>query len=288
MLVYKYEIILIKLNYIYIMKNKVAVITGGSSGIGEALAYKFSEENFDVVIGGTNRERIKSVISNIKEKGGRGEGISHDVSSSDDVKKMVDLAINKFGGIDVLICNAGISIRSLFQDVDIKSFEKLFGINFLGSVYSVKHSLPHIIKSSGSIIAISSLNGFIATPTRTAYVSSKHAIQGFFDSLRLELKRKNVHVMVASPGYVHSNFRKNTLKSDGKKEGKTSRDNAKMMSPEEVAEKVFRGYVTKKRDLIFTLRGKLAHLIKNWFPKVADRLAYNEILNERESLLKNY
>ena len=90
--------------------------------------------------------------------------------------------------------------------------------------------------------------------------------------------------MVASPGYVHSNFRKNTLKSDGKKEGKTSRDNAKMMSPEEVAEKVFEGYITKKRDLIFTFRGKLAHLIKNWFPKVADRLAYNEILNERESL----
>ncbi|MAK07073.1 MAG: SDR family oxidoreductase [Pelagibacteraceae bacterium TMED267] len=270
------------------MKNKVVVITGGSSGIGEALAYKFCEENFDVVIGGTNREKIKSVISNINEKGGRGEGISHDVSSSDDVKKMVDLAVNKFGRIDVLICNAGISIRSLFEDVDIKTFEKLFGINFLGSVYSVKYSLPHIIQSSGSIIAISSLNGFIATPTRTAYVSSKHAIQGFFDSLRLELQRKNVHVMVASPGYVHSNFRKNTLKSDGKKEGETSRDNAKMMSPEEVAEKVFRGYVTKKRDLIFTFRGKLAHLIKNWFPKVADRLAYNEILNERESLLKNY
>ena len=143
------------------MKNKVAVITGGSSGIGEALAYKFSKENFDIVIGGTNVERIKSVLSNIKEKGGRGEGIIHDVSSSDDVKKMVDLAVNKFGRIDVLICNAGISIRSLFEDVDIKSFEKLFSINFLGSVYCVKHSLPYIIKSSGSIIAISSLNGFI-------------------------------------------------------------------------------------------------------------------------------
>ena len=105
---------------------------------------------------------------------------------------------------------------------------------------------------------------------------------------RLELKRKNVHVMVASPGYVHSNFRKNTLKSDGKKEGASSRDHARMMSPEIVANKVFDGYSSKKRDLIFTVRGKLAHLIKNWFPKLADYLAYKEILNEKESLLKNY
>ena len=270
------------------MKNKVAVITGGSSGIGEALAYKFSKENFNVVITGTNKDRLNNVLSKIKKNGVSCEGVIHDISSSNDVKKMVDISIRKFGRIDVLICNAGISIRSLFEDLDLNTFEKLFGINFLGTVYSVKHSLPYLIKTSGTIIAISSLNGFIATPTRTAYVSSKHAMQGFFDSLRLELKRKNVHVMVASPGYVKSNFRKNTLKSDGKKEGASSRDNAKMMSPETVANRVFDGYTSKKRDLIFTFRGKLAHLIKNWFPKIADYLAYKEILNERESLLKNY
>lgn len=270
------------------MKNKVVLITGGSSGIGEALAYKFSKENFNVVITGTNEHRIKKVLSNIKKNGVSCEGVIHDISSSVDVKKMVDITIKKFERIDVLICNAGISIRSLFEDVDLSTFEKLFGINFLGTVYSVKFSLPYLIKTSGSIIAISSLNGFIATPTRTAYVSSKHAMQGFFDSLRLELKRKNVHVMVASPGYVHSNFRKNTLKSDGKKEGASSRDHARMMSPEIVANKVFDGYSSKKRDLIFTVRGKLAHLIKNWFPKLADYLAYKEILNEKESLLKNY
>ena len=270
------------------MKNKVAVITGGSSGIGEALAYKFSKENFNVVITGTNKDRLNNVLSKIKKNGVSCEGLIHDISSSNDVKKMVDISIQKFGRIDVLICNAGISIRSLFEDLDLNTFEKLFGINFLGTVYSVKHSLPHLIKTSGTIIGISSLNGFIATPTRTAYVSSKHAMQGFFDSLRLELKRKSVHVMVASPGYVKSNFRKNTLKSDGKKEGASSRDNAKMMSPETVANRVFDGYTSKKRDLIFTLRGKLAHLIKNWFPKIADYLAYKEILNERESLLKNY
>ena len=270
------------------MNNKVALITGGSSGIGEALAYKFSDENFNIVITGTNEARINKVLSKIKKKGVSCEGVIHNISSSNDVKKMVDTSIRKFGRIDVLICNAGISIRSLFEDLDLNTFEKLFKINFLGSVYSVKFSLPYLIKTSGTIIAISSLNGFIATPTRTAYVSSKHAMQGFFDSLRLELKRKNVHVMVASPGYVHSNFRKNTLKSDGKKEGTSSRDNARMMSPETVAKKVFDGYISKKRDLIFTFRGKLAHLIKNWFPKIADYLAFKEILNERESLLKKY
>ena len=116
------------------MKNKVVLITGGSSGIGEALAYKFSKENFNVVITGTNEHRIKKVLSNIKKNGVSCEGVIHDISSSVDVKKMVDITIKKFERIDVLICNAGISIRSLFEDVDLSTFEKLFGINFLGTV----------------------------------------------------------------------------------------------------------------------------------------------------------
>ena len=270
------------------MKNKVVVITGGSSGIGEALAYKFSKEGYNILIGGTNKKRLENVAFNVKNNGVKCSYISHDISKHQDIKKMINMAINDFGQIDVLICNAGISVRSIFQNIDLNVFEKLFKINFFGSVYSVKYSIPHLIKSKGSIIAISSLNGFIATPTRSAYVSSKHAMQGFFDSLRLELRNKGVHVMVASPGYVVSNFRKNTLSSIGIKEGKSSRDNKKMMSSDEVANKIFNGLISKKRDLIFTFRGKLAHLIKNWFPKLADNLSYNEILNENESLLKNY
>ena len=270
------------------MKNKVVVITGGSSGIGESLAYKFSKEKFNVMISGTNKDRLKNVSSNIILDGGKCEFFLHDISKKKEVQRLIDETIKLFGRIDVLICNAGISVRSLFEKIDLNIFEKLFRINFFGSVFSVKYALPHIIKTEGSIIAISSLNGFISTPTRSAYVSSKHAMQGFFDSLRLEMINKNVHVMVASPGYVESNFRKNTLQGDGVKEGKSSRDNKKMMSSDEVASRVFNGYVSKKRDLIFTFRGKLAHLIKNWFPKISDSLSYNEILKERESLLKDY
>ena len=270
------------------MENKVVVITGGSSGAGESLAYKFSREGYDVVIGGTNLERLKNVQSKIKLYGSKCELVVHDVSVKKDVKKLIDHTIRSFGRLDVLICNAGISYRSVFEHANLDIFEKLFKINFFGAIYSVKYSIPHLIKTNGSIIAISSLNGFIATPTRSAYVSSKHAVQGFFDSIRLELKNKDVHVMVASPGYFESNFRKNTLTSDGNKEGNSSRDEKSMMTSEKVAEKIFEGYKKKKRDLIFTFRGKLAYLIKNWFPKLSDRLAYNEILNERESLLKNY
>ncbi len=270
------------------MENKVVVITGGSSGAGEALAYKFSSEGFNVVIGGTNLQRLKKVHSNIQSFGSKCEYIVHDISSEKDVIKMVDKTIKSFGRLDVLICNAGISYRSVFENANLDVFEKLFRINFFGSIYSVKHSIPYLTKTKGSIIAISSLNGFIATPTRSAYVSSKHAMQGFFDSIRLELMKKNIHVMVASPGYFESNFRKNTLKSDGNKEGSTSRDEKGMMSTKVLADKIYYGYKIKKRDLIFTFRGKLAHLIKNFFPKILDRLAYKEILNERESLLKDY
>tara|TARA_B110000014_G_scaffold1874_1_gene1364 strand:+ start:2569 stop:3381 length:813 start_codon:yes stop_codon:yes gene_type:complete len=270
------------------MENKVVVITGGSSGAGEALAYKFSNEGFNIVIGGTNIERLKKVQSNIKSIGTNCEFIVHDISIENDVKKMIDMTIKSFGRVDVLICNAGISYRSVFENANLDVFEKLFKINFFGSIYSVKYSIPHLIKSKGSIIAMSSLNGFIATPTRSAYVSSKHAMQGFFDSLRLELLKKDIHVMVASPGYFQSNFRKNTLKSDGNKEGNSSRDEKGMMSSDYIAQKIYNGYKNKKRDLIFTFRGRLAHLIKNWFPKLSDKLAFKEILNERESLLKNY
>ena len=270
------------------MENKVVVITGGSSGAGEALAYRFSSEGFNVVIGGTNLERLKKVQSKIQSSGSKCEYIVHDVSLEREVKKMIDHTIKSYGRLDVLICNAGISYRSVFENANLDVFEKLFRINFFGSIYSVKYSIPHLAKTNGSIIAMSSLNGFIATPTRSAYVSSKHAMQGFFDSIRLELMKKNIHVMVASPGYFESNFRKNTLKSDGNKEGNTSRDEKGMMSTEVLAEKIFMGYKSKKRDLIFTFRGKLAHLIKNWFPKLSDNLAYKEILNERESILKDY
>ena len=270
------------------MENKVVVITGGSSGAGEALAYRFSSEGFNVVIGGTNLERLKKVQSNIQSSGSKCEYVVHDVSLEREVKKMIDHTIKSYGRLDVLICNAGISYRSVFENANLDVFEKLFRINFFGSIYSVKYSIPHLTKTNGSIIAMSSLNGFIATPTRSAYVSSKHAMQGFFDSIRLELMKKNIHVMVASPGYFESNFRKNTLKSDGNKEGNTSRDEKAMMSTEVLADKIFHGYKNKKRDLIFTFRGKLAHLIKNWFPKLSDKLAYKEILNERESLLKDY
>ena len=142
---------------------------------------------------------------------------------------LVDETNKLLGKIDVLICNAGISIRSLFENVDLKIFKKLFNINFFGAIYGSKFSLPYLEKTKGTIIAISSLNGFIATPTRSAYVASKHAMQGFFDSLRLELLNKEINVMVISPGYVKSNFRLNTLKSDGRKEGPSSRDSKKMI-----------------------------------------------------------
>ena len=172
------------------MENKVVVITGGSSGAGEALAYRFSSEGFNVVIGGTNLERLKKVQSKIQSSGSKCEYIVHDVSLEREVKKMIDHTIKSYGRLDVLICNAGISYRSVFENANLDVFEKLFRINFFGSIYSVKYSIPHLAKTNGSIIAMSSLNGFIATPTRSAYVSSKHAMQGFFDSIRLELIKK--------------------------------------------------------------------------------------------------
>ncbi|MBX9852111.1 MAG: SDR family oxidoreductase [Cytophagaceae bacterium] len=268
------------------MKNKVIIITGGSSGIGKACAEHFGKAGSKIVITGRNQENLDKEVKALQKAGIDALGVNADVSIENDNIKVITETINKFGKIDVLINNAGISMRALFEDLDVSVIRKVMDINFYGTVYATKYALPYIIKSKGSIVGISSIAGYRGLPGRTGYSASKFAMQGFMESLRTELLKKEVHVLVACPGFTASNIRNTALSKDGKTQGESPRDEEKMMSPEEVAEAIYIAVKKRKRDLVLTMQGKMTVFLNKWFPSFMDRMVYNHMAKEKDSPLK--
>jgi dehydrogenase/reductase SDR family member 7B len=267
-------------------KNKVVVITGATSGIGEACAMAFGKEGAQVVITGRSQIKLDNSLLKLQKEGVDAIGIVADAALEEDNRKMAEKAISHFGKIDILINNAGISMRALFQDLDIEVFKKVMDINFWGAVYATKYCLDSITKEKGSIIGISSINGYRGTPARTAYTASKFAMNGFFESLRTELLKKDVHVLVACPGFTTSNIRLNALLADGTPQGASPRDEAKMMSAEEVAAYIVAATVKRKREIVLTTQGKLAVFLNKWIPGIMDGVVYNQMAKEKDSPFK--
>lgn len=267
-------------------KNKVVVVTGATSGIGEACAIKFGQEGAKIVITGRSDEKLQLSLEKLSKLGIDAIAVLADAGSQEDNKRMVVEALDAYGRIDVLIANAGISMRALFEEMDLKVFEKVMDTNFWGTVYATKYCLPEILKNKGSIIGISSINGYRGTPARTAYTASKYAMNGFFESLRTEVMKRGVHVLVACPGFTASNIRNNALTADGSVQGESPRDEAKMMTSEEVAEAIFKATVKRKRDLILTGEGKLAVFLNKWIPGIVDGIVYNKMAKEKDSPFK--
>jgi short-subunit dehydrogenase len=268
------------------MKDKVVIITGGSSGIGKALAEVFSQRGTKVLITGRNKEDLLMAQQDLKAKGLEIAVFKADVSTENDNRMMVEEALRLFGRIDILINNAGISMRALFEDFSLDAFRKVMDINFYGTVYATRYALPHIIQSKGSVVGISSINGKRSTPARSAYSASKFAMEGFLETLRTEVMKRGVHVLVVSPGFTASNIRKRSLTKDGSPQGDSPRKENEMMTAEAVANHVYRAVVTRKRDVTLTIKGKLAVWINKWWPSLADKLVYNELAKEPDSPLK--
>ena len=268
------------------MKDKVVIITGGSSGIGKGLAEVFGRNGSKVVITARRGDLLFAVRDELKQKGIIIEAVVADSASEADNQKVVDETIRIFGGIDVLICNAGISMRSLFEDLHLDVFKKVMDINFYGAVYACKYALPHILKSKGSIVGISSINGHRATPARTAYSASKFAMEGFLEALRTEVFKRNVHVLSVCPGFTESNIRNAALLADGSSQGTSPRDEHKMMSSEEAAHHIYKAVVRRRRDLVLTFQGKLAVFLNKWIPGRMDKIVYNVMARETDSPFK--
>jgi len=269
------------------MEVKVAFITGASSGIGKALAYRAAKAGFSTHLSARNELALKEICQELNTKYGVVSTYTvSDVSKESDCKLFIEEGISKHNKINVLINNAGISMRGIFNDTEIHVLRNLMDVNFWGTVYCTKFALPFILQSKGSIIGVSSIAGFKGLPARTGYSASKFAMQGFLESLRNENLKTGIHVMIACPGYTESNIRKSALNSKGLAQGETPLNESKLMSSEAVANEIWRGIEHKRWYLIMTLQGKLAVFINKWFPKLADRLTYNVISKEPDSPFK--
>ncbi|MBR2049995.1 MAG: SDR family oxidoreductase, partial [Rikenellaceae bacterium] len=200
-------------------KAKTVIVTGASSGIGLALAREFAAAGANVVMGARSGDKLAAVAAEIKAAGGAAAYTAADVTKEEDCKKLIDCAVSAFGGIDILICNAGLSMRALFDDCDLSVLHRLMDVNFWGTVNCCKYALPYLQKSRGSIVGISSVAGLHGLPARTGYSASKYAMTGFLETLRIENLKKGLHVMVACPGFTASNVRFSALTADGTSQG---------------------------------------------------------------------
>jgi len=268
------------------MKDKVVIITGGSSGIGKALARQFGEKGSKIVITGRRIEELNQTVEELRQKGIEIIACQSDVTNLQDNLKMVEEAINTYGRIDVLINNAGISMRALFQDVELKVIQQVMDINFFGAVNATHCCLPHILKTKGSIIGISSTAGYRGLPGRTGYSASKFALNGFLEALRTELHKSGVHVLTACPGFTSSNIRKRSLTKDGTNQGESPREEEKMMSAEECAMHIYKASVKRKKTLILTIEGKLTVFLNKWMSGYLDKLVYKSMAKENKSPFK--
>lgn len=268
------------------MKDKVVLITGASSGIGRALAKTFAAHGSKLVLMARQENKLLELANELKANHAEVAIHTGDVSVEKDCQSMVDLALQRFGRIDVLINNAGLSMRALFNEVDLSVIRQLMDVNFWGTVYCTKHALPELLKTKGSLVGISSIAGKKGLPARTGYSASKFAMEGFMETLRTENLKKGLHVLVACPGFTASNIRNVALAKDGSTQGESPRDEKKMMSAEEVADRIYQGVLHRKRDLVMTTEGKLAVWLNKLFPSWSDRLVFNHMAKEADSPLK--
>lgn len=268
------------------MSKRVIIITGASSGIGKALAEAYASPETALVLGARKLEALQQVANHLKDKCADITCISTDVSKEDNCKNLIDTAVKNYGRIDVLINNAGISMRAIFEDTDLSVLKSLMDVNFWGTVYCTKFALPYLLESKGSVAGVSSIAGYKGLPGRTGYSSSKFAMHGFLETIRIENLKKGLHVLIACPGFTASNIRNTALGKDGSQQGESPRDEAEMMSAEEVAQHIKKAIIKRKRTLILTRQGKLTVVLNKFFPKLVDKLVYNHMAKEPDSPFK--
>lgn len=267
------------------MKNKVVIITGASSGIGRALAVECAAKGALLSLGARRTE----LLDQLKHELSGAEVLitKTDVSDENDCKLLIEQTVKRFGRIDVLINNAGISMRALFEEVEIKVIKQLINVNFYGTVYCSKYALPYLLKTKGSLVGIISIAGYVGLPGRTGYSASKFAIRGFLDTIRIENLKNGLHVLVAAPGFTASDVRKVALTNDGSLQLVTPRDESKMMSSEECARHIIKAIEKRKRELILTfVEGKLVVFLSKFFPSLIDKLVYKHMAKEPNTPIK--
>lgn len=266
------------------MKNSVVLITGGTSGIGRACALEFGRTGARIVITGRDEARLADTASKLVAAGIEHRTVQGDVGVLTDATRAVTDTISAFGRLDVLINNAGLSMRAKFADVDVKVLEQLMQTNFFGTVYTTKAALPYLLANKGTIVGVSSIAGYRGLPGRTGYSASKFAMNGFLEALRTELLPQGINVLTAAPGFTASNIRHTALLANGQHQNDTPRNEGKMMTSEEVAQHLRRAVEKRQRDFVLTGEGKLVVFLNKWLPGLVDKLVLNNFRKEEGEL----
>ena len=250
--------------------NKVIAITGGSDGIGKALVNTLITLGAKVATCGRNQDKLYDL--QLLHSGKPLHTLVADVSNYNDCKNFIETTITTFGGIDILINNAGISMRALLKDLEVEVIEKVMDINFKGTLYCTKLALDSIIERKGTIVGVSSIAGFRGLPGRSGYSASKFAVNGFLEALRTEMIDSQVNVMWVCPGFTASNIRNAALNKKGQSQGESPMNEGKMMSSEKCAIHILTAIEKRKRTLVLTFKGKQTVFLNKFFPSLVDKL----------------
>ena len=269
-----------------LFKDKVVIVTGASSGIGEAVAREFARNGSKVVLAARRVEKLANIVRQIISGGFEADFIKTDVSIEEDCRKLVDYTITKYGTVNILVNNAGISMRASFTDVELNVLHRLMNVNFWGTVYCTKYALPYLIENKGSLVGVSSVAGFHGLPGRTGYSASRFAIHGFLETIRIENLHKGLHVMVIAPGFTTTEIRIHALTANGDEQGESPKDEHLLMPPEYVARWVLKGIRKKKRNKLLTWDGRLTALFQRIVPQFVDWVYYREMAREPKSPIK--
>jgi len=263
-------------------RGKVVVVTGASEGIGRAICLALAPQGARLVLAARNGARLEELKKEVEALGGGALCVPTDVTEEAACKALIARAGEAYGQIDALVNNAGGTMWTTLEDItDLSIFDRLIRLNYLGSVYCTYYALPWLKKTRGRIVGVSSVAGITGVPTRTAYAASKHAMFGFFDSLRIEVAEQGISVTMAAPDYVVSEIHRRALGSDGKPLGVSPIHEAKVMKSDECARLIVEAMTRRERLLLTSSRGRLGRWLKLLAPQVMDNLAAKAIRDKQ-------
>lgn len=275
------------------LNNKVVMISGASSGIGKALAIEYIQRGYRVSLAARRDYLMEEFVFELlgddiskQEIGDRVLIVKTDVSIEEDCKKWVEVTYKKFGRIDILINNAGVSMRSIFEECSLETLKRLMDVNFWGSTYSSHYALKYLLETKGSLVGISSVAGFQCMPGRSGYSASKAALQVLLDTIRLENKHKGLKVLVVCPWFVKSEIRKYALNRYCQAQGESPRNEGKMMTAEKVALYIIKAIEKNRRSLVLTFIGKLTIFVGKLFPRFTEMLSIKTMCREIDTPFK--
>lgn len=264
------------------LTGRSVLLTGASQGIGRALALELAGRRARLMLAARDVAALEQAAAECRQRGAEARVVRCDVAEPADAQAAVRATLEAFGGLDVLVNNAGIGMLARFEDVhDLGLFERVMRVNYLGCVHLTHFALPELKKSRGRIAVVASLAGLTGVPTRTAYAASKHAVFGFFDSLRIELRASGVTVTLLAPDFVVSEIHRRALGPDGRPLGQSPMQESRIMTAEACAARIARAIEGRERLVVMSPRGRLGRFVRLFAPGLIDRIAERAVREGR-------